>query len=57
MWILYFLLQDKCLAEEKKKDSILSVQSLENWFCAQKESVGQRAELKGLNKAQSWWQG
>lgn len=59
MWILYFLLwrwqsnwlQDKCLAEES------SVQSVENCFCAQKESVGQRAELKGFNKAQSWWQG
>lgn len=36
--------------KRRKKNSILSVQSLENCFCAQKESVGQRAELKGFNK-------
>ncbi len=45
-----------CLTEKETKTVFFPVQSLENSFCAERESVGAlRAELKGLNKAQGWW--
>lgn len=48
-----------CLTEkETKKTVCFPVQSFQNSFCAERESVGPLgAELKGLNKAQGWWQG
>lgn len=46
------------LPEKEQKKLFFSVQSLENSLCAERERVGLlRAELKGLSKAQSWWQG